>query len=320
MLRHPTTKPFVTPRQSTAFIATLALLFATAVHASGTAEFAVEEIASGVYLHRGAVADIDSPARADSANIGFIVGRECVAVIDSGGAIDTGRALKAAITSVTALPVCYVINTHVHFDHVLGNGAFADGKVRFVGHAELADVLFANREFFAENFVTELHGTAGDGPVTQPDLHVEAQLELDLGGRTLLLVAHRTAHTTTDLTVYDPHTTTLWTGDLLFRERLPLLDGSLHGWLSWMALAMTNTYAVVVPGHGPPDPAWPSGAQSQLRYLRALRDDTRTAIAAGQLIEDAQATVAAEELAHWVLRERAHRVNVSRAYRELEWE
>ena len=99
-----------------------------------------------------------------------------------------------------------------------------------------------------------------------------------------------------------------------------VLDGSLGGWLAWLEQAMQEDYARVVPGHGPLDQHWPDGAAALYRYLRVLRDDTRAAIAAGALVEDAQQSVAAGELGHWQLTGRAHALNVSRAFRELEWE
>ena len=298
-----------------------ALLFGVAPCAAASgASFALSEIAPGVYVHHGALAGLESPARADSANIGFVVGERCTAVVDSGGAVATGRALAAAIAATSDTPVCYVINTHVHFDHVLGNAAFTGGEARFTGHHELAEVMTANRAYFAEQFAEELGGPGNEALVIGPDQLVEDSLELDLGGRTLVLRAVGRAHTTTDLTVHDVTTNTLWAGDLLFRDRLPIVDGSLKGWLAWMQQARAADYAHVVPGHGPVDHDWPRGADAQLVYLEALRDDTRQAIAAGAFIEDARDDIASEARAGFALTERAHAVNVSRAFRELEWE
>jgi quinoprotein relay system zinc metallohydrolase 2 len=312
----------VMPRSS--LVCALLLSFATVaggpVTASGPNEFVLEEIAEGIYLHRGRHVGLDDPARGDSANIGFIEGERCVAVVDSGGSVATGAELARSLSGRVEKPVCYVINTHVHFDHVLGNGAFADADVQFIGHRNLAEALPANRAFFTEFFAAEL----GTGPMAEklaaPQVQVDDRIEIDLGDRPVVIEAHGAAHTNTDVTIHDLKTDTLWAGDLLFRERMPILDGSLKGWLEWMDAAMRRKYALVIPGHGPPDRAWPEGAAAQYRYLEALLEETRAAVAAGVFIEDAKGVVADDERARWQLSERAHPRNVSRAYRELEWE
>lgn len=277
-------------------------------------------VAPGVYMHQGQYADLDDAARGDSANAGVVIGSRCVAVIDTGGAVATGQALRAAIAKLTDKPVCYVINTHVHFDHVLGNAAFVAAGTEFVGHTHLAAALDASRDYFANSFAVELGGAAQGARIIAPTRGVADQLRLDLGARILLLSAVALAHTDTDLTVLDQQTNTLFSGDLVFRERLPVLDGSLQGWLAWLSAAMAHPYAHLVPGHGPLDDAWPAGAQAELRYLQALLNDTRAAIAKGVFVEDAKDSVAHAELAHWRLTERAQPLNVSRAFRELEWE
>jgi quinoprotein relay system zinc metallohydrolase 2 len=278
----------------------------------------VSAIADGVYVHHGAHADLDDPGRGDSANIGFVVGEKCVAVIDTGGSLATGRGLRAAITATTTVPVCYVINTHVHFDHVLGNAAFVADDVEFIGHENLAQAMVANRDFFAEEFAAELDGGRAD-LVIAPSATVAAERLLDLGGRTLEIEAHPAAHSSTDLTVLDRATNTLWTGDLVFMERMPIIDGTLKGWLAWIKEASAQPYDRIVPGHGPIAAAWPDAVAAENDYLQTLLVDGRAAIAAGVFLEDAMASMSREAAAKWLLNGR-HPRNVSRAYRELEWE
>ena len=272
-----------------------------------------------MFVHRGQHVGLDDPARGDSANLAFIVGERCVAVVDSGGSVATGQALRAAIARTTALPVCYVINTHAHFDHVLGNAAFLADAPRFVGHANLRAALEASRDYFADRFANELGGPARGGAVIGPDLEVDERLTLDLGARTLELRAVPAAHSTADLTVFDDATATLLSGDLVFMERLPVLDGSLRGWLAWLADARGRPAARVVPGHGPASAPWPAALDAEETYLAGLLTRVRAAVADGLFLEDVSDAAAGESPPGWVLSE-PHARNAGKAFREVEWE
>lgn len=306
--------------QSLRILVLSVVVFAAPCFASGPAEpaFNLTEVAPGVFVHRGELADLDNEARGDSANIGFVVGARCIAVIDSGGSLATGRALRDAIRQRSDLPVCYVINTHVHFDHMLGNAAFRGDETVFVGHGNLAAAVAANREFFVEEFPAELDGSDATA-VIAPTTGVSDELRLDLGDRFLRINAHAVAHTNADVTVFDERTSSLFSGDLVFMERLPILDGSLRGWLAWIENFADEPIERVIPGHGPVSAPWPEAVLAEKRYLSTLLSDGRAAIAEGVFLEDAMETMSREAAQPWALNER-HPRNVSRAYRELEWE
>jgi quinoprotein relay system zinc metallohydrolase 2 len=263
---------------------------------------------------------LDVPGHDDIANIGFIVGNKCVAVIDSGGSVRTGRSLRAAIAEHTRLPICYVINTHVHVDHILGNFAFKSDKPSFVGNAALAEAVVRSRDFFEKNYADDLDRPATADQVIAPDRLVERELDLDLGGRRLTLHAWPKAHTDCDLTVFDPQTGTLWTGDLLFRERLPALDGSIKGWLTVIDELSHLSPKLAVPGHGPVTHDLAGALVPERRYLRAVVDGVHDELAQGKPLEDAIEHVAANEKSHWLLWDDVHPRNVARAYEELAWE
>jgi len=99
-----------------------------------------------------------------------------------------------------------------------------------------------------------------------------------------------------------------------------VLDGSLKGWLRWLDDAVSVDYSQVVPGHGPAHAAWPDAARMLRDYLDRLLAETRKAVADGQFLEDAMRSVGQEAIEGWLLTARAHPRNVSKAYRELEWE
>ena len=138
---------------------------ACAVAATAPAAATLQPLAPGVYLHRGVLADWGPANQGDVANSGVVVGTRCAAVIDSGGSAAVARRLLTALRHQTSLPVCYVINTHGHFDHVLGNAAFQPEHPVFVGHQNLAAVMAANREYFPQRFATELAGVGAAGVI-----------------------------------------------------------------------------------------------------------------------------------------------------------
>ena len=306
------------------FICLLTILWAAHVstlNAQPADTAAVKEIASGVFVAEAPVA-LAGPENAGAiANRAFIIGETAVGVIDTGGSFAAGAALKSAIRARTNVPIRYVINTHMHPDHVLGNAAFAGDGVVFAGHAKLpralaaraGQYLQANRRLIGEE------GFAGT-EIVAPTLLVADETTIDLGNRVLRLTAHPTAHTDNDLTVYDAATGTLILGDLLFQGHLPVIDGSLNGWLAVLDTLAAQPAARAVPGHGPASVPWPDAAAEERSYLSALRGDLRMAIRAGWPMARALGDIKPEGVEHWRLVEDYHRRNISAGFAEMEWE
>lgn len=279
------------------------------------------EIAPGVFVHQGQHAIFTPDNAGDIANAGFVIGSEAVAVIDTGGSASIGHALASAIRSVTDRPVRYVVNTHMHPDHVFGNVAFRGDDVAFVAHHKMARGLAARAERYLAIGRTLLGETAFAGTeIVLPTLAVEESRELDLGGRSLVLVPRATAHTDNDLTVRDTRTGTLFMGDLLFAEHVPTLDGSIRGWIQVLDGIAAEPASRVVPGHGPPAMAWPAAAEPLRHYLATVAQDVRRMIKEGKTMAEASHTVAIGEAAGWRLFNEYHARNVSAAFAELEWE
>lgn len=279
------------------------------------------EIAPGVYVHQGVHEMMDAANAGHIANVGWIIGEEAVAVVDSGGSAVQGRGLRDAIRAVTDLPIRYVIATHVHPDHLFGHAAFLVDGPTFAGHRKLSAALDQRGAFYLDNLMETLGNLADGTEVVMPDLLVEDVMDIDLGGRKLTLQAHPTAHTDNDLTVLDQTSGLLFAGDLLFMERCPVVDGSLLGWLNLMASLADLGAKTVVPGHGPAYASLPGAPEPQTRYLTTLRDSVRAFIADNGLLEDAARALPLEnERKHWALFDETHPRNISAAYTELEWE
>ncbi len=299
---------------------TLLLLFGLFWGVDSRGDIIVEEVAPGLYVRAGLQQEPSPENRGRIANIGFIVGEQRVAVIDSGSSLHEGLELRAAIRRVTSLPIAYVIFTHMHPDHVLGAGAFVEDNPRFVGHKQLADALARRQSFYLDATRRLLGGKLEGTQLIMPNATVSENLELDLGARVIHVEAHPTAHTNNDLTVHDPTTGTLWLSDLLFIERLPVIDGSILGWLRLMNRLSERNLERVVPGHGPVSTHWKEAFAAQQRYLNKVADGVREVIRNNGTITQAVAEVAMDERDHWLLFDENHGRNVTASFVELEWE
>ena len=306
------------------FMSVICLLSATTGVAYASEDkdenFNLAEVSEGIYVHQGKHVGLEHADHDDIANIGFIIGDECIAVIDTGGSVAVGLALKNAIKNISSLPVCYVINTHIHYDHVLGNIAFKEFGPEYVGHENLVQEMEQNRSFFLSEFTGNLGENPSESSIIGPDIAVSDKLDLDLGNRVLTLVAHPPSHTYTDLSVFDNQTGTLWLSDLLFIDRIPVFDASLRGWLKTMETLKSQQANHVIPGHGTITMPWPDAANAQDNYLNMLLNETREEIGKGTFMEEVIESVGKTEKTEWLLHEQNHGRNVSRAFLELEWE
>ena len=282
--------------------------------------FEIENAGNGIYVHHGKHLDIDEGYQGDICNISFVLGSKGVAVIDTGGSFKVGNQLRDAIKQVTPLPILYVINTHVHPDHIFGNAAFKQDKPAFVGHAKLGDAMQLRQEAYDKLNIRYLGADAKGSEIVKPTVLVKEPMELDLGDRTLKVTPYPNAHTNTDISVIDSKTSTLFTGDLLFIERTPVIEGDIKGLIAAIETLKTFPVKQVVPGHGPVTADWLGALNNEQRYLNAVLTDIRATIKSGGDMGKAMDTAAASEKDKWLLFDIANRRNVNTLYPALEWE
>lgn len=281
----------------------------------------VSEVAPGVFVHTGRIAEPDTKNHGDVSNMGFIIGEKSVAVIDAGTARWIGEALWRSIRAKTDKPVSHMIVTHMHPDHALGAAIFTEAGAVVVGHSGLARALSDRQANYLESLAVligpdMLLGTRAPAV----DIEVSDMLDIDLGARALRVQAWPTAHTGTDVTIHDVATDTLFAGDLVFDRHLPALDGRLVGWRAVLAQMQEMDMARVVPGHGAASLPWPDGSKPLARYLSVLEQDTRAAVEVGTRLGVAVEQIAQGERDAWQLFDAYNARNATVSFTELEWE
>jgi glyoxylase-like metal-dependent hydrolase (beta-lactamase superfamily II) len=155
--------------------------------------------------------------------------------------------------------------------------------------------------------------------IVPPTLIVQDEIKLDLGDRNLVVKAWPPSHTDNDLTVFDPTSGVLFAGDLLFVQHVPVLDGSLLGWLKTIEDLARVPATRVVPGHGRVSD-WPAALAGERSYLQRLVSDCRGLIKRGAPLAEAAETAGTSQKSNWELFDEYNKRNATAAYSELEWE
>lgn len=311
-----TRRGFLRATASASIAATLPLAAPSIAIAAEPRPF--KEVADGVFVRFGLQEEITAANDGAIANIGFIVGDEGVAVIDSGTDRRQGDAVRKAVATVTDKPITHLVASHVHQDHCFGHIAFSGMKLRNIGHHNLPRAL-AERGAYYLNELAGISPSLADAGYLVPTETVADTSRIDLGNRPLVLKAWPPAHTDNDLTVFDERTGLLWAADLLFAGRLPTLDGNLTGWLSVLDTLLGPDVRIVVPGHGPVGDGR-AALDAERRYLARLRDDVRRAIDDQLDINATLARLKDDNREGWLLFDGNHGRNIVAAYAELEWE
>ncbi len=241
--------------------------------------FVIKKLAEGVY------AAINPDGGRGGSNAGFVVGDDCVLVVDTLVREAPARDFLAEIRKVTNLPIRYVVNTHYHSDHTGGNAVFQETGAAIVAHPNVRKWLHTETlKFLPPNATDEQKQRMLN--LAPPSLVYDGDgVEFFLGKR--LVIAHFfPGHTGGDTAVFIPDANVVFGGDLMWNHHLPnLIDATTSAWIKTLEMALQHhPSATFVPGHG--DVANAADMQAFHDYLVDLRAAIGQARVAGKTGDD----------------------------------
>lgn len=283
--------------------------------------FNISEVEKNIFLHYGIHEDSSIKNQGDIANIGFIVGKKSVLIIDTGGTLEIAKNLLETVKNKTSLPISHVVITHGHPDHYLGSEIFKISNIQFIGHENLKRSINMNFNFYKTLQASSIEDQSIlDIKPVFPDLEIKKNqtISVDLGDREVKIRAWESGHTDSDLSVYDVKSKILWTENI-FVNRIPSVRASILGWKKNLEITSKMDISKIIPGHGKITTK-DEALLPMLSYFRRMIKEIRTLHDMGINIETAQKEVAKDNKENWLLFNDYHISNVTKAYSELEWE
>lgn len=216
-------------------------------------------------------------------NLGLLTGEDGVILIDD-GLEPLAETMLAAVQDTAGAPVDFVINTHVHGDHIGGNAAMHRHGARIVAHDNI-------RHRMTES------GAADDA---LPELTFSDQMTFHLNGHRAEVMHVRHAHTDGDSIIHFPDANVIHTGDTMFNGLFPFIDldsgGSVDGFIAAQTriIELADNDTQIIPGHGP------LASRDDLIAARDMLVDAKARV--GKLVDDGlslEAVVAANPLADY---------------------
>ena len=238
--------------------------------------FQATELAPGLYM-------IEGVGGFGGGNVGLLTGEDGVVLIDDSMPPLTTR-LLSAVDRIVSDPVDFVINTHVHGDHVGGNATLGEAGAWIVAHENVRERLLGE-------------GLSGGGPEAEPAppealpvITFGDAVTFHLNGQEARVVHVDRAHTDGDAIIHFRDAKIIHAGDTLFNRLFPFIDldtgGSLDGYIAAQEriLDLADEDTQIIPGHG--SLASTEDLEASIAMLKTARSRIGSLIEEGKSVEE----------------------------------
>jgi len=301
----------------------IALLFGLFAFQSSLAaeDLKLQKVAENVYAIVGSLANRSPENLGNNATFGFIVTSQGVVLIDSGGTYKGAKKIHEVIKGVTDQPIAIVINTGGQDHRWMGNDYFKKQGARLIASARAVE----DQKARTQDQFARLGNTAGDEALIgtnaiYADELFDAKMQLFLGDTVMELHHAGQAHTPGDSFVWLPKEQVMFTGDIVYTERM-LSIGEPSNSKSWVAafeaMAAFNPKHVV-PGHGHAT-SLEKARTDTYDYLTSLRQSVATFIEDGGDISEIR-KIDQSKFNYLLNFDTLAGRNAQKVFTELEWE
>jgi glyoxylase-like metal-dependent hydrolase (beta-lactamase superfamily II) len=241
---------------------------AQAVDTSVSVPMKATRVGTHSYYIQGLSGAASSENQGFMSNAGFVVTRKGVVVFDTLGTPPLAEKMLGIIRKITKQPVKIVIVSHYHADHYYGVQVFKDQGAEIWAHrnaegqtrTENAALRLAQRKEVLFPWVNE------NTKLTEPDKFLEGDTDFELGGVHFNIRHVGPAHSDEDLAMLVKEDRVLFTGDLVFKGRVPFVgEADSKAWLNSLDKLIALKPRVLVPGHG-------AASTTPLKDLTLTRD------------------------------------------------
>ena len=295
---------------------------AITVQASQASEsFDVQKVSDSVFALVGPLGNRTPANLGNNATYGVVVTSEGVVLIDSGGTYKGAQRIHETIRSLTGKPVKIVINTNGQDHRWLGNDYFQRQGAKIIAHRKTVE----DQNARLNDQLSRLANTVGEiglegTRAAYANEVFEDRLDIALGGTTLELHHVGHAHTPADVVVWLPRQKLMFTGDVVYVERMLSVRSYSHSgsWIKAFETVAGFEPEHIVPGHGSLT-TLDTARKDTYSYLRFLREKVASFMATGGDIADI-GQLDQSAFSYLVNYKLLKGRNAQQVYQELEWE
>jgi len=231
----------------------IGLITSSACLEDTNADFTVAQITKNVYSIVSPSFGLPTPDNKGwNSNSHFIVTEKGVLLFDTGSSELIGKKIKRAIKSVTDQPVRWVINSHSHADHWLGNAAFNNTDVEIIASHKA----FKTMNQYGQEDVAFYHkvtnGTIGSTQLVYPTVLLNQGEKRNFGGVDVEFIFSNDAHSPGDILMWMPQQKIILGGDVLSSDWMPVITdhGNVPNLIGTLNYITKLNPAIVLTGHG----------------------------------------------------------------------